>query len=534
MKNIVLLFTGCALLFGATSCEDFLEEKAYTSVTDTYLTSSPDGLAAAVVGLYELQRSLYYEDQTMAYGAKLLGADETWMRAGSGRLPFSQYEDLNSEESQLYTIWSNEYSVIAAANVVITAAEDGSVDAEDETVIQAVAEARMFRAQAYFNLIRRWDNILLTTTVTTPETLNEEKWYEPAPQADVYDLIIRDIEAAIPTLAWTVTETGRYTKGAAYHIRAKVAACQEDWAGVIANVDSLEAGGVYSLVDVENVFNSGNLDHSEVILASQWSRSTGGWKASSDGGEGNGHRLQRIFTPRYYYESCMVIAFEQGGYPYGWILPNNYHLGLFDENDLRFQHWYRRYWTLNSEDTDSYNRGTYYGDTIFAATAAQYQNVHPTINKFEDSYTLTDVNESYSYKDIIIYRLSETYLMAAEAYLELGNEAKALYYYNLVWERAGNAAKTAIVMEDIIEEHSRELCLEGDRWHFLKRRGILVERVRANGGDYLLSDGVELANDTVCRTNIKDCNSTWPIPYDQMQLMINPDGSSYPQNEGYY
>ncbi len=72
-----------------------------------------------------------------------------------------------------------------------------------------------------------------------------------------------------------------------------------------------------------------------------------------------------------------------------------------------------------------------------------------------------------SYKDVIVYRLAESYIMAAEAALMKNDQTLAKYYFNKTWERAGNDKFTGVLtMKDIMDEQARELSFEGDRWYF--------------------------------------------------------------------
>jgi hypothetical protein len=77
-----------------------------------------------------------------------------------------------------------------------------------------------------------------------------------------------------------------------------------------------------------------------------------------------------------------------------------------------------------------------------------------------------------SVRPVIVFRLAETYLIAAEAAFMIGNNADAVKYINIVRERAasaGNAANMDITaanlsLDFILDERSRELCGEIVRW----------------------------------------------------------------------
>ena len=132
-----------------------------------------------------------------------------------------------------------------------------------------------------------------------------------------------------------------------------------------------------------------------------------------------------------------------------------------------------------------------------------------------------------------MFRFSEVYLMAAEAEWRLGNADKALSYLNTLRQSRiapnPNQLLTQVDLETILEEHARELALEGKRWFFLKRLGLLVERVREYGGTTMFRHIV--ATDPIWysqRTNIQDFHVRWPIPQTEIDAM-----GGFPQNPGY-
>lgn len=69
-----------------------------------------------------------------------------------------------------------------------------------------------------------------------------------------------------------------------------------------------------------------------------------------------------------------------------------------------------------------------------------------------------------------ILRLSDVYLIYAEASLLTGNSAAALEYVNKVRERAGAAPLTSVAIKDIWKERRLELAGEGDYWYDFVRR----------------------------------------------------------------
>ncbi len=67
------------------------------------------------------------------------------------------------------------------------------------------------------------------------------------------------------------------------------------------------------------------------------------------------------------------------------------------------------------------------------------------------------------------FRISEAYLIASEASMELGNNSDACKYINAVRKRAGIQDLTTVTLDDIIKENRVEFAFEGHRYYDLKR-----------------------------------------------------------------
>jgi hypothetical protein len=156
-----------------------------------------------------------------------------------------------------------------------------------------------------------------------------------------------------------------------------------------------------------------------------------------------------------------------------------------------------------------------------------FKRQSPGVIKFFDN--TVEPTDRMHFKNIMVYRLAETYLMGAEAHLENGNSSKAQEYLNAVRERAGISPVSSPTLEHILEERARELAFEGQRWYSLKRRGLLF--------DYLMDHmNADLLNEYYARNHVNPKEVyqphmvNLPIPQGVLDLL----GASYPQNEGYY
>lgn len=155
-----------------------------------------------------------------------------------------------------------------------------------------------------------------------------------------------------------------------------------------------------------------------------------------------------------------------------------------------------------------------YGDQ---AKSTYFRNLFPSLKKhrcFKYAYT-----NQYDMMDIAVLRLTDIYLLAAEAAIDRGTPAEGLKYLNAVRRHAavkGDASKMEVTVSDmtidyILKERARELCGEQWRWYDLKRTGRLTSA-------YLTQKGM---NPYMNFTDGK--NLVRPIPQEFLDMIANPD-----------
>ncbi len=118
------------------------------------------------------------------------------------------------------------------------------------------------------------------------------------------------------------------------------------------------------------------------------------------------------------------------------------------------------------------------------------------VRKFDDAETTQNETKSNDYRDIILFHVSEMYLVAAEAYLMEGNTSSALQYLNAVRNRSNAGALSSLdgptyeeayvwynvpssfgsftALDIILDECAREMYAERTRWMDLRRTRQLV------------------------------------------------------------
>lgn len=527
MKRYILL--SILIVAGLTSCTEFLTEENTTKYSTEYIYSSPEGLALATDALYARHREFLSEGECVTPCAQIRATDIVTTNGGTGNY-FGIYDPnyLKPSAGPVLTFWRTMYSIIGNCNAIISAAEKME---ESKDLKTTVAQAKCFRAQSYFSLIRLYDRIWLNTEPVTPENISDTREYYPAETADVFKLIYSDLEYAIDNLEWKSSQPGRFNSAAARHLLAKAALWIKDYETAIKMVNEIDESKQYSLLaDVADVFNNGDLNHSEALMVQQWSSNLGGNLSTSTP---KGHGLATLFIGIYRQEiggtAEEACTYENWGYTYGRCLVNPYLLSLYDRNkDKRYKEWYILQYRNTSDKEIKFGKETVAPGAYFPSykNGELARNLMPGCTKYGDIWT-REAFESKSYKDVILYRLAETYIMGAEAALMLGDQTKARYYFNKTWQRAGNPEFTSgLTIKDIIDEQARELAFEGDRWYFLKRHGILIEQVKNFAGN------PEYAPSILGRTNLpaNPHMVRWPIPETEI---INMGAENFPQNPGY-
>ena len=124
-----------------------------------------------------------------------------------------------------------------------------------------------------------------------------------------------------------------------------------------------------------------------------------------------------------------------------------------------------------------------YGDDRYKSEKIEGRRSYPCIKKFlDDQYNPSYPTHDLSYRDIMVLRLAEMYLIKAEAELATGGNALSTIN-ELRKARAisgkDNTIKGNVDIETILKERALELCGEYQRWFDLKRTHKLIEHVKA-------------------------------------------------------
>jgi hypothetical protein len=202
------------------------------------------------------------------------------------------------------------------------------------------------------------------------------------------------------------------------------------------------------------------------------------------------------------------------------MAPSEYYWTLFEEGDLRLEAWHKRYWTYDIDiPEDPLPEGVEIGDTVTAENIDETAGlgilvVEPTTKKYWEGDGLGRIlDDAGSWKNVIQYRYSEAFLVAAEGYMRSGTNLER--GQELLDQLRARVSQGSIELNEsnLLDEHARELGHEGRRYPMLKRLGILEDRIKTYSP--------EIGN------NMLPHHVRWPLPQNFVDL------TGVPQNEGY-
>jgi hypothetical protein len=487
-----------SLLLGACNKVLDIAPEAHNSVTDFYKTESD--FNQGVAGIYNNFLSIPGDSY---WNLSELRSDDIVVTVGLNVQ--RDYADINgfsatSQTGQLETVWSDYYSVIYRANVVL-----GRLPAMSfARVPQFTAEARFLRALAYFDLVRYWGPVPLTTTEVS---ISDAKNLPRSPITDVYKVITDDLAFAAANLpdAYATADKGRVTKWAAKALLGKVyltmygyplkqadklALAKQQFADVLAQ-EGVSASVPALAPSYRSMFQTTN-DNRYWLFEVQYISGTGGLGSTAPSDMG------------FQYPSQWVTYQPFG--PDAGVNPNLLGAG-WPKVDTR------KIATIDSGYVDT--------KTKFVSPRTQF-------TKFLEKGTVAPTSNRDYPNNYPLIRLEDVLLMQAEVLNEeVGAGAavptQALTYINRIRTRAGIAALKTMPKESFklaLEQERRwEFAAEGLRWFDLVRTGRALTVMN------------QFIKDNAVRhpTPLDEHDLLFPVPLQEMQ--INP--GFWQQNAGY-
>ncbi len=475
MKILIKYLTGaCALIFiGLTGCKK------------DYFNRPPED--QSTVGTYYQTTAQVQSSTNILYAAPWFGLNgKSFLAIGdlqSGNAvcyagtdgEFDAFRNFSQGNATLgvTNTWNSLYTVIAQANALIKNLPTAAPASVPGAVVNnAIGEARLMRAAAYFYLVRLFGNVPIITDPT--EFVGTFQTVPTNPVTDVYKFIVLDLQFAEANCTAGVASTGHVSSASASGLLAKVYLYQQDYTNARTEAEKAINSGEFGLMGLDfegsytEIFEYAGNNNKESMIALQW---------TSNGGYGFGNQIQS------------VIADGENG---------NYLTGTGDGYGELGPSWDLQDAFKNAGDSIRLHGcimlgGDYYAELHKAdggytvPLAVNVQGVHAALKKYVvgtpgdnngNSAKQATANNTY------LLRFSDIYLIEAEAIMGAASgatpgsgipltasstDATALHYLNLVRQRAGLPALASFTYQQLIDERRLEFAIEGEYWYDLQR-----------------------------------------------------------------
>jgi hypothetical protein len=490
MKKITIILTVLGLML-MTSCEEFLDVKPSNYANpETSIKTATDAKVAINGLMRKMTAADYYGRNFIIYGdAK--GGDFAIRSQGRGLDYYYSFNHSASSGSGA-GFWNQIYhNILQANNLIVSIQKIEDAGNGSALLSDYKGQAMTARALMYFDLVRLYGK---------PYNMNKESYGVPlvlelleftaqptrASVEAVYTQILKDLSDAAPFLSKDKAATKGYLNY---------------WANkaIEARVHLFMDNFTASLTAAEEVLNSGKYSlYSNTDWVGSWSTQFGS---------------ESIFELAIFPSEADLTTGSLGYYllrkgkvtgAMGWFMASDYWIARMsqDPTDIR--------WGIMERDESSTTR---MGSSL----------------KYVGGSAMTGDKASRSAVNVKVIRLSEMYLVAAEAALRLPtpDRVKAADYLNQIRKRAPGLAladETTVTLDMIIDEKSKEFFAEGLRYFDMIRLNRTIEF-----NDEFISPAVVITHrtKTIDRTFFKTI-----LPISQNELDANPAIASQ-QNPGY-
>lgn len=491
MKNTFkYILTAVAAVMVVSSCQSFLNRPAEDSYTTANYYQNDTQVEQSVNYLYN---SPWY-DIIRFY---IYGSETMCGNVYQGNNAYSTLT-VNGTDGDLKNMAYSLWAVNAQCNTVINNIRNATGEASQAAKNKAIGEALAWKAMAYFMLVRTFGDVPIihdNTEVIKEATYNDQYKVE---KADVYEYIIMTLEKAMELLPKD-PNIGKYNRidyYAAEGLLSKVYLTKAGVSGTLVSAD-LEKAKQYALDVILNSGRSLTPKYSDVfrlqpsifqstgenLFSWQWVSTSGQWTAQNS--------IQSDVGP---------LGIDEFGATWGdWKGPSvdlqdAFGVSAAEDPELRqdtddrrqatimmFGDFYPQYW----QDKGGFSMYRFYFDDSYYPTgleangsnkqwccqsgALYAKHLYGCGSDHLAALGVSADRMCYQLPTHIL-RLSDIYLVYAEACVLTGDSANALTYVNKVRERANAKLLTSVSFDDVWKERRLELALEGDRWYDYVRR----------------------------------------------------------------
>lgn len=486
MKKIINLFAILAGVFALQGCTDWLDMTPTDKVSDKIVWSNADYVEQYLNSSYpyisvygsfgggESQVGLTEGcTETLKYGSMVPGTN-----VGFANMAAYAEGGLKASTAEFYYGgWANAYDRIRRVNEFLYGLGKFGSSHPEELKLQWTAQARFFRGMLYFELIKRFKNVILYDEDLLSITRDKEVSTEDAG----WDRVYQDLKFAAENLPPKVAaaQTGRLTSGAAYGLLSRAMLYAKRWqaakeaAEMVFSLDYQLMPGT-TAADYQKAFTSAQAGNTEAILEYNYLAS------------GPNHSWDDLFMPGGDYTT-------KGGR----ATPTQEMVESYELATGGFPDWTPWHTTAGTTQTPPYEQlePRFHASILYNQAAWKGRKIEPWIggkdgwHAFDDGSDvagrtttgyylrkmLDEKHTDYSLKSTqpwIAIRLAEVILNHAEACYMLDDARSANDDVRRIRKRVGlpYADKSGSeLMEAIRHERKIELYCEGHLWWDMRR-----------------------------------------------------------------
>lgn len=436
MKKIKEIIVASSLLLCGACGNNWLDLEPSTYMPTDNIINELNDIDLVLNGVYSTMQNAYAYSGRFVYYADATGDD--MQAAKVSNRTGSYYVMKFTKDDSPSTFWSYPYFMLNLCNLAIEQT-DKIETTEEDLKNYYLGEAYALRALFHFDLTRFYGypyqkdggkslGVPIVTTQLAPETQLPRNTV-----AECYTQVIEDLKKAIDLMdndEGKAFQKGHINRWASMLLLSRVYLYQGDNENAYKMATEAIAGAEkagYHLWSTEEYPTAWAADAGDAKTAGEVLFEI---VNTTDDGPGN-ESLGYLHNTKGYYDICVTSSF--------------YDLLTEDPNDVRIQ-------LLKLKEDVGY-----------------------FVYKYQPQS-----GEVIQNANIPLLRLSEAYLIAAEAAQKLGDNTNAVKYLNPIVERANpenSVEGTTVTLERIMTERRKELVAEGHRMFDALRDGGYVERI---------------------------------------------------------
>ena len=443
MKKFNIILIAVLGIFAFSSCDDFLDKKPTNSADSASMIVTAKDAELALNGIMDKMLSSSYLGRNMFLYADAKGGDLTIESQGRG-MDYLYTFGHEASSGSCSGFWTVGYNVIMQLNNLIANIDALEAAGTEEDFDDAKGQALTYRAMIYFDLVRLYGQPYNEdkTAYGVPDVVTVLDAMDQIGRASVeqnYKTILSDLKAA-ETLIGKKVNDGFINYYGNKALQARVYLSMEDYAQALSAAEEVINSGVYELYDNDEWVGSWSKEYqSEAIFEI----------GINDDSNLSGSSLGAYYAAEADYGSCL-----------GYFMASDFFMERLaeDPDDVR--------WGIMKDDKTQTTRNS---------TEDRLGCSYKYLGSVDQKGDNPDQNPAAC--NIKVIRLSEMYLIAAEAAFKNNAKSDAAEYLQAIRKRSPNlepATSANITHEMILNEKSKELYGEGHRFWDMIRNNLSI------------------------------------------------------------